>query len=60
MGPKGKSPWIEYNGVRMGDTEMILSYLAEKCGAEFNKGMTSEQKGVASAFQKLVDEHMYW
>ncbi|KAL4218351.1 hypothetical protein ACF0H5_023088 [Mactra antiquata] len=59
-GPKGKIPWIEYNNEIFGDSEMIMAYLNEKLEINLNKNLTPEQKAIARAFQKLVDEHMYW
>ncbi|XP_052764370.1 failed axon connections homolog isoform X2 [Mya arenaria] len=60
MGPKGKSPWVEYNGETLGDSELIMSYLVEKCGVSLSMGLTEEKKAIGRAFQTLVDEHMYW
>lgn len=59
-GPKGKSPWIEYNGVVLGDTEIIMAYLSELLNIDLNKSLTPEQRAAARAFQKMVDEYTYW
>ena len=59
-GPKGKSPWIEYNGEVVGDSQFIMSYLSEKLEVDLNKTLSKEHKATARAFQKMVDEYMYW
>lgn len=28
-GPKGKTPWITYNGVHMGDSQIIIKFLSK-------------------------------
>lgn len=28
-GPKGKSPWISYNGENIGDSQLIIEFLAK-------------------------------
>ncbi|XP_053400984.1 failed axon connections homolog isoform X2 [Mercenaria mercenaria] len=59
-GPKGKSPWIEYNGVVLGDSQLIMSYLSEQLEINLNMSLSKEQRATARAFQKMVDEYMYW
>ena len=59
-GPKGKIPWIEYNGEIISDSSFIIRHFNKEMGTEFNKGLTPEQKAVAHALQKMAEEHMYW
>lgn len=59
-GSKGKIPWIEYNGESVPDTEFCMQFLREKRSLDINEGLTPEQRAVARAFQKMVDEHTYW
>lgn len=58
--PKGKIPFIEDDGRLIGDTEFIRSYLETKYGADFDKGLSLAEKGVARAFTVMADEHLYW
>ncbi|WAR17723.1 FAXC-like protein [Mya arenaria] len=34
QGPKGKVPWIEHNGVTMGDSQFIIQYLEKEFKVE--------------------------
>lgn len=59
-GPKGKSPWIEYGDVRMGDSSLIIEHLTERFGiADFDAGLTPQQKAVSTAVQRMLEEHYH-
>ncbi|KAJ3397928.1 hypothetical protein HDU92_000029 [Lobulomyces angularis] len=63
--PKGKIPWIEYEGKKIGDSELIINYLSEKLNIkEFASvdGDTStfnlnEKIAVSHFITTLVSEH---
>ena len=59
LGPKKKVPWIEYNGVTMGDSQLIITFLNEKFNVNLNKGLSKEQRAVAWAIQKWIEEFTY-
>ena len=59
MGPKGKTPWIEYNGDIVPDSSFILKYLNEKFNVSMDAKLTSQEKGVARALQRLAEESLY-
>ncbi|KAI8846410.1 hypothetical protein BC829DRAFT_266184 [Chytridium lagenaria] len=62
MAPKGKVPFIEYNGKLLGDTEFIFKFLVEKypdCQLT-DEHLTPEEKAVALAFNRLACEHMVY
>ena len=59
-GPKGKVPWIEYNGDIYSDSTFIIRHFNTEMGLELNKGLNPEQKAIEHALQKMVEEHMYW
>ncbi|XP_046549779.1 failed axon connections homolog isoform X2 [Haliotis rubra] len=56
----GKFPWIEYNGTVLGDSSMIIKYLNKKFDIDLNKDLTPEQRAIARAMQKMIEEHLYW
>ena len=58
--PKGKLPFIDDDGKVIGDSAFILSYLKEKHGDPLDAGLTAEQKAIAHAFIKMLDENLYW
>lgn len=59
-GPKGKIPWIEYNGDIYSDSSFIIKHFNNEKGYDLNKGCNPEQKAIAHALQKMAEEHMYW
>lgn len=42
-GPKGKNPWIELDGERIGDTEVIIELLAKRSGFDIDAGLAPEE-----------------
>jgi glutathione S-transferase len=58
--PKGKQPYLDDNGVTIADTTFIRWHLEQKHGADFDKGLSSEQKAAAWAFEKLCEDNLYW
>lgn len=59
-GPKGKAPWIEHDGRKVGDSTLILHYLKAQIGMDANAHLDEEQRGHALAIQRLIDENLYW
>lgn len=58
--PKHKLPYIEDDGRAIGDSSFILEHLKEKYGDILDKDLNAEQKAVARAFMKMMDENLYW
>lgn len=58
--PKHKLPYIEDDGRAIGDSSFILEHLKEKYGDTLDKDLNAEQKAVARAFTKMMDENLYW
>jgi glutathione S-transferase len=60
--PLGKLPYIEDNGkrVRIADSRLILRYLESTYGVALDAKLDAEAKSVAKAFQRLIEEHLYW
>lgn len=59
-GPKGKAPWIEHQGRKIGDSTLIIHYLKAQLGVDPDAHLTPEQKGMAVAIGRLIDENLYW
>ncbi|XP_069140234.1 failed axon connections homolog [Argopecten irradians] len=57
---KQKTPWMEYNGVAVADSQFCIEHLKKETGKNVNSHLTPEQEGVARAFQKLTEENLYW
>jgi glutathione S-transferase len=58
-GPKRKVPWIEYGGVTMGDTALILSWLGEKRGVDLERGLSPLERAHGLALRALLEEHWH-
>ncbi len=58
-GPKGKSPWIEYGNVRMGDTSLIIAYLEKQFGIDLDAHLNSQQRAQALVVQRMLEEHYH-
>lgn len=58
-GPKGKSPWIEYGSVRMGDSSLIIEYLEEHFGIDLDKHLNAQQRALALSVQRMLEEHFH-
>jgi glutathione S-transferase len=59
-GPKGKLPFIEFEGERVGDSALILDYLKEKIGLDLDDGLTSSERALSHMIERLVEERLYW
>lgn len=58
-GPKGKSPWIEYGSVRMGDSTLIIEHLQQRYGIELDAHLDARQRALAVSVQRMLEEHYH-
>ncbi|MEP3051096.1 MAG: glutathione S-transferase family protein [Erythrobacter sp.] len=59
-GPKKKAPWIEYQGRKIGDSSLIIAFLKNEFGVDPDAHLNQQQRGVAVAVQRLIEENLYW
>jgi glutathione S-transferase len=59
-GPKGKLPWIEHEGRRIGDSGFIIEYLEKRFGRAVNAGLSPTEQAIAHAMRRLIEENLYW
>ncbi len=57
--PKAKLPVLKVDQTLIPDSENIRAYL-EKQGADFDKGLTDEQRAASRAFIRMAEEHLYF
>lgn len=58
--PKGKMPFIEIDGQKIGDTNFIIQYLKEKHGVDLDKHLNEAEKSIAHTVGRMLDENFYW
>ena len=58
--PKGKFPVLVDDGEIIPDTSFIRLHLERKHGIDFDKGLSAEQRGLAWAVEKMLEDHLYW
>lgn len=58
--PKGKLPYIEDGGRRIGDSGFIIDYLKASYGDPLDEGMSAVERASAHAFRRLFEENLYW
>lgn len=58
--PKGKLPFIDDAGTLVADSTCIRWHLERQYQVDFDAGLSSEQRGVAWAVEKLLEDNLYW
>ena len=56
-GPKGKLPFIEDSGVRIGDTSLIIDHLKRTRGVDPDSRLDAAQRATALLVQRTLEEH---
>jgi glutathione S-transferase len=58
--PKGKLPYIDDGGERIADSTFIRWHLERKHKVDFDRGLSTEQRAIAWAFEKMCEDNLYW
>jgi glutathione S-transferase len=58
-GPKGKNPWIELDGERIGDSEIIIDLLSKRHGINLDRGLSPAQHAASHAWRRAFEEHFH-
>ena len=58
--PKGKLPYIEDGDNKIADSHFIIDYLKKTYGDPLDGDLTPEDAAVATAMQRLMEEHLFW
>lgn len=59
-GPKGQVPFIEADGVRIGDSTFIRGWVERTHGVDFDEGLSPEQRATAWAVERMMENHFAW
>lgn len=58
--PKGKLPYIDDDGTIVPDSTFIRIHLETKYGVDFDRGLSAQQRGIAWAVEKMLEDQFYW
>lgn len=58
--PKGKAPYIEYEGQLMSDSTLMIDFFRDKYGVDVDSGLSTRDRAISLAFRRMVKENMYW
>ncbi|MCB9398453.1 MAG: glutathione S-transferase family protein [Acidobacteria bacterium] len=58
--PTQKLPYIDDDGTLISDSSLILDYLMQKYAPQFNAHLTDEAHAQGLAFQRLLEDHLYF
>jgi len=58
--PKGKMPYIEDKGIKIGDSTLIRLHLEKHYGVDFDKHLSHAEKGIAWSVEKMLEDSLYW
>jgi glutathione S-transferase len=59
-GPKGKIPYIEDGGKRIGDSTFIRDHIEKTYGVDLDAGLTPQLRAQAWTIERMLEEHLYW
>jgi glutathione S-transferase len=58
--PKGKVPWIDDDGIVIGDSTLIRLHLERAHGIDFDRGLMPEQRALAWSIERMLEDHLYF
>lgn len=58
--PKGKVPWVEHEGQRLGDSSLIIDYLKRRFGDPLDGRLTARERAIGRLVQRTLEEGTYW
>lgn len=58
--PKGKVPWIDDDGMILGDSTFIRLHLEQTRGLDFDEGLSPAQRAQAWAVERMLEDHLYF
>lgn len=58
--PKGKLPYIEDNGRRIGDSGFIVDHLKRTYGDPLDADLSATERATALGLRRLMEENLYW
>ena len=59
-GPKGKIPFLEDEGVVIGDSTFIRDHIEEKYGVDLDRALSPDDRARAWAIERMLEDHLYF
>ena len=60
LAPKGKVPFIDYQGKLVGDATLIIEMLKQTEGIDLDARLTATERAISLAFRRMLKENTYW
>jgi len=60
IAPKGKIPFIEYQGKLIGDSTLIIEMFKSETGIDLDADLTPIERAISLAFRRMIKENIYW
>ena len=60
MSKKGKSPWMEYNGKIIADSQFCIEHLKDQRNLYPDTDLSPSLQAVSRSFRELTEENLYW
>lgn len=58
--PKGKLPFIEHDGQRIGDSGFAIDYVSQAFGVDPDAALSPADRATSLALRRMVEEYLYW
>src|SRR5437870_3050061 len=58
--PKGKLPYMDDDGEIVADSTFIRLHIEKKYKFDFDRGLSEEQRAIAWATEKMLEDNLYW
>ncbi len=58
--PKGKLPYLEVDGKRLADSDLITQYLDQITQGKVFAGISAKDSAYGVALTRLAEDHLYW
>lgn len=58
--PKGKMPYVDLDGVRMGDSQLVIEEITRRHGVTLDEGLGPVELATARAVRRMLEEGLYF
>lgn len=58
--PKGKIPYVEFDGRQLGDSQLIIEALTRRHGVTLDDGLSPAERATGHAVRRMLEEGLYF